>query len=336
MLGQALATLANGHSLDRELCQGSVEQIMDGRADPARIAAFLMGLRVKGETVDELEGCARAMANRAVTIPVNRRPLVDTCGTGGDGASTFNISTAAALVVAGAGAAVAKHGNRSVSSKCGSADVMEALGLELLDDPEVVGRSVDETGFGFLFAPHFHPAMKTVAPIRRSLGLRTVFNLLGPVSNPAGAQHQVIGVFSPHWVEPLAEVCSRLGLSSCIVVHGSGGLDEFSLAGPSHAVYWDGQELRPFDFELSELGLEEVPVSELGGRDAAENARIISGVLTGHLGPARDVVLLNAAAALIVSGLAEDWKSGWEQAAAAVDSGSALKTLENAVEFSRA
>lgn len=332
-LREALKELARGQSLSCQTCQLAVREIMAGEVDPVLIAAFLMGLRVKGETVDELEGCALEMRQRSVEIRVQRRPLVDTCGTGGDGASTFNISTASALVVAGAGVAVAKHGNRSVSSKCGSADVLEALGFSLVSDPATVAASVDEVGFGFLFAPHFHPAMKFVGPTRKALGLRTVFNLLGPLSNPAGALHQVIGVFSPEWVEPVAHLASRLGLKSCLVVHGAGGLDEFSLAGENRVAWMRDGQVETFSFDPSEAGFPRSSLQALAGGGPEENAAIIRGVLQGRDGPARQIVELNAAAALLAVGTCSDWKEAALKARQAITSGAALEVLERARSF---
>ncbi|MGE0493624.1 MAG: anthranilate phosphoribosyltransferase [Vulcanimicrobiota bacterium] len=332
-LQEAVRSLSLGCNLTTEASRQAVEEIMAGGAEPGLVGAFLMGLRVKGETVDELEGAALALRGHQVALQVRRRPLVDTCGTGGDGASTFNISTVAALVVAAAGGVVAKHGNRSVSSKCGSADLLEALGVGLVSDPLRVASCVDEVGFGFLFAPHFHPAMRHVAVVRRSLGIRTVFNLLGPLSNPAGAEAQVIGVFSPEWVRPVAELAQRLGIKSCLVVHGHGGLDEFSPSGPSRVARLRQGAIQEFELHPAELALELAPLEALAGGGPAENATIARAILAGEAGPRADTVALNAAAALVAADLAEDFTAGLALARQALASGAAAGVLERLVAY---
>lgn len=332
-LAHALKRLAAGVSLTSDEAAAALGVIMEGGASEARIGAFLMGLRVKGETPAEILGCARAMRAHGVRITPARDPLIDTCGTGGDGAHTINISTLSALVAAAAGTAVAKHGNRSVSSRCGSADVLEALGVRLIEDPGVVQRCVEELGFGFMFAPHFHPAMRHVAPVRRSLGLRTVFNLLGPLTNPAGARSQVIGVFHEAWCRPLAEAAGHLGVQRCLVVHGHGGLDELSLSGPTSGVFQDRGTLREITVTPESLGLTPAPLSTLAGGDAARNAEIGVQILQGQAGPPADAVILNAAAALWVGGAAEDLREGVALAARALGSGAALGLLEDLRRF---
>ncbi len=334
-LSDSVKALSERRSLTTEQCRLSVLEMMSGSAEPALVAAFLMGLRVKGETGDELLGCALALRHQSVPLSISRRPLVDTCGTGGDGASTFNISTLAALVVAAAGAVVAKHGNRSVSSRCGSADLLEALGVPLLSSPDAVSRCVDELGFGFLFAPHFHPAMRHVASVRKALGMRTVFNLMGPLSNPAGAQAQVIGVFSTEWVRPVAELARALEIENCMVVHGAGGLDELSLAGPSQVAWLRGGAIEEMTVTPESVGLSSAPLEDLAGGGPEENAAIARQILSGTAGPPSDIVIFNAAAALVVAGLTGDLTSGVEKARQALVSGAARRLLERVVKFGR-
>lgn len=327
-------TLAREH-LSADEAGAVMEQIMSGEATPAQIGAYLAALRAKGETVAEIVGFARAMRRHATPVCPTRRPLVDTCGTGGDRANTFNISTTAALVVAGAGVAVAKHGNRSVSSRCGSADVLGALGVKLDLGPEALARCIDEVGFGFLFAPMLHPAMKHAIGPRREMGVRTVFNILGPLTNPAGASVQLMGVYERSLLLPLANVLGELGAEAAYVVHGADGLDELSTTGSNHVAHLrDGQasylELDPTEYGLSRVGLE-----ALRGGDAAENARIIREILGGARGPQRDVVLLNAGLALVAAKVATDLHEGIARAAEAIDSGRAREVLERLVRFTQ-
>lgn len=332
-LREAIRRLADGEDLEADLTRLAVLEMMEGQASEAQMAAFLMGLRVKGESQAELLGCVQAMREAGRSINPSRRPLLDTCGTGGDGASTFNISTTVALVVAGAGATVAKHGNRSVSSRSGSADVLEALGIPLLQEPEQVERCIDQVGIGFLFAPYFHPAIGRVNPVRRGLGVRTVFNLLGPLSNPARAEHQLIGVFAERWCAPVARVAGQLGVQSCLVVHGPNGLDELGLEGPSWLVRLHRGLVDELRIDPTELGLRPAPAEALQGGEPAENAAITRAILAGERGPRRDVVLLNAAAALWAGQLAEDLPEGLEQARRAIDSGQARERLEGLARF---
>jgi anthranilate phosphoribosyltransferase len=313
-----------------------MDEIMRGEATPAQIGGFLIALRAKGETPDEITGCAEAMRDHVLAVRPRRDDLVDTAGTGGDGAHTINISTAAALVAAAAGAAVAKHGNRAVSSACGSADVLEALGFTLELEPQRIAKSIDELGFGFLFAPSHHPAMRHAAAVRKELATRTVFNVLGPLTNPAGARAQVIGVYSPELVRTIAEVLARLGTSRAYVVHGGGGIDELSPVGPNLvAEVIDGQVLeRRLDPE-AELGIPRCSVDELRGGSPAENAEAIRDVFAGKNGGRRDAILLNAAGAIAAGGHAADLREGLEVARRTIDSGAAGERLELLVAFSR-
>ena len=327
-------TLAREH-LSADEAEAVMARIMSGEATPAQIGAYLAALRAKGETVAEIVGFARAMRQHATPVRPTRRPLVDTCGTGGDRANTFNISTTAALVVAGAGVAVAKHGNRSVSSRCGSADVLGALGVKLDLGPEAIARCIDEVGFGFLFAPMLHPAMKHAIGPRREMGVRTVFNILGPLTNPAGASVQLMGVYEPSLLLPLANVLAELGAEAAYVVHGADGLDELSTTGLNRvACLQDGriscQELDPAGY-----GLERASLEALRGGDAAENARITREILSGARGPRRDVVLLNAGLALVAAKVAADLSEGIARAAEAIDSGRAARVLDELIRFTQ-
>lgn len=329
----AIERVLRGEHLSSEEAEQVMGIIMAGQATPAQIGAFLAGLRAKGETIAEIAGFARAMRGCAMRVHPQRRPLIDTCGTGGDGADTFNISTTAALVVAGAGVAVAKHGNRSVSSRCGSADVLKALGVNLELSPEAVARCIDEVGFGFLFAPLLHPAMKHAIGPRREMGVRTVFNILGPLTNPAGASLQIIGVYAPELVEVIAHVLRELGASAAYVVHNSQGMDELCTAGTNFIACLQNGMVRTYEIPGETLGLMPAPIEALRGGDPEENARITRAVLAGERGPRRDVVLLNAGAALHVAGAARDLKEGIAIAAESIDTGRAMKVLEHLVRF---
>jgi anthranilate phosphoribosyltransferase len=335
MIREAIARLLDRHDLSRDEARAVMDEIMRGEATPAQIGGFLVALRAKGETVAEIAGCAEAMRDHVLPVRPERTDLVDTAGTGGDGARTLNISTAAAFVAAAAGAAVAKHGNRAVSSACGSADVMEALGFELEQPPARIARSIDLHGFGFMFAPMHHPAMKHAAPVRRELGARTVFNLLGPLTNPAGARAQVVGVFSPVLARTVADVLSLLGTSRAFVVHGAGGVDELSPSGPNLAFDVSGDGVSELVVDPVDLGIERCLPDELSGGDPTANADAIRRVLAGEGGGRRDAILLNGAAALVVAGLAADLREGLELARDAVDSGAAAERLERAAAFSR-
>lgn len=323
------ALLSGTHLTEGEAAE-AMGAIMDGNATPAQIGAFLTALRIKGESVEEITGFARAMRARSVRVPTHRRPLVDTCGTGGDEIKTFNISTAAAFVVAAAGVAVAKHGNRSVTSKCGSADVLEALGARIDLTPEAVGRCIDEVGIGFLFARNHHPAMRHAAPIRAELGIRTVFNALGPLTNPAGATRQVVGVYEPTLCELLARVLVNLGAEHVLVMHGMAGLDEIATFGETKIAEIRGENATVRTITAKTLGLAESTPDAVGpGADSLENALMLRAVLDGSdTGPRRDIVLANAASALYVAGMASTLESGVEMARALISGGAAKSRLD--------
>jgi len=325
-----------GH-LREEEAEAIMHQIMTGGATEAQIGAYLMGLRMKGETQAEIIGSARAMRRNAVRVPVSADgDLLDTCGTGGDKSGTFNISTTVAFVAAGAGLRIAKHGNRASTSKCGSADVLAELGVNLDLTPQQVGQCVDEIRIGFLFAPKLHPAMKHAIGPRRQLGVRTIFNILGPLTNPAGAQRQLMGVFAPDLTEFLANVLGALGAKKALVVCGYGNLDELTTTGPNQVSTFENgavrtEEISPFDY-----GLQPAHISDLQGGDAPENARILRGVLSGTVdGAKREVVLLNAGGALLAGGLVDDLAAGIDRAAQVLDSGAALAKLDALIAYSQ-
>jgi len=323
----ALARLAVGELLERDESRAVMDVLLAGDATPAQIGAFLMGLRQRGESVDEITGFVEGMRAASVTISPDRDGLLDLCGTGGDGSGTFNISTTAALVVAAAGVPVAKHGNRSASSQCGSADVLEALGIAIDLAPDRVTRSIEELGFGFLFAPQHHPAMRHVGPTRKELRLRTVFNILGPMCNPAGVRHQLVGVFDDDLRATVCSVLGNLGSECVWAVHGEGGLDEVSIAGLTRVTSVDAGGVLDFEILPEDAGLERSPLESLKGGDAAANATIVERILAGDGGPHRDAVLLNAAAALEAHGTAESLAEGAARAAEAIDSGLATELL---------
>ena len=335
MIQDALTDLLDGRSLDRGRSRAVMDEIMRGEATPAQIAGFLIALRVKGETAEEIAGCAEAMRAHVLPVRARRDDLVDTAGTGGDGARTLNISTAAALVAAAAGAAVAKHGNRAVSSASGSADVLEALGFRLEQPPERIAASIDELGFGFMFAPTHHPAMRHAAGVRRELATRTVFNVLGPLTNPAGARAQVVGVYSAGLVRTIADVLAQLGARRAFVVHGAGGLDELSPAGPN--LVCEVREGRVVERTVDplELGVARCAPEALRGGSAEDNAAAIRAVLGGANGGRRDAILLNAAGAIAAGGHAEDLREGLELARQAVESGEARDRLDALVAYSQ-
>lgn len=334
-LPEAIARALNLEHLTAPEAEAVMTSIMSGGATPAQIGAYLAALRVKGETVAEITGFARAMRRRVTPVHPARRPLVDTCGTGGDGAHTFNVSTTAALVVAGAGVAVAKHGNRSVSSRCGSADVLQALGVRLDLPPERVAGCIDSIGFGFLFAPELHPAMRHAIGPRREIKVRTVFNLLGPLTNPAGASVQLMGVYDAAWVEPLAHVLNELGAQEAFVVNSSDGLDELSAAGPNRVAHVAHGRVSCMTIDAADYGLPRIPARAIAGDDAQENARITRAVLAGERSPYRDVAVLNAGMALVAAGAADELRAGMALAAESIDRGSAARVLEQLVAFTR-
>lgn len=327
MFQTALQKVVDGVSLSVEEAQMAMQEIMEGRATDAQIGAYLTALRMKGETVAEIAGSARAMRSAATRVTSCRLRLVDTCGTGGDGSGSFNISTAAAFVVAGAGQPVAKHGNRGVSSRSGSADVLEALGISLDLEASQIGRCIDEVGIGFLYAPRLHTAMRHVARARKELGMRTIFNLLGPLTNPAGAKLQLVGVYHPSLVEPVAQVLSLLGTEHALVVHGD-GFDELTTTGQNIVAEVTSHGVRVHCIDARDFGLARVKREELAGGGPDENAEIIRTVLAGKKGPQRDVVVLNAGAALFLSGAASSLSEAIRLAEEAIDSGRAAAKLE--------
>jgi anthranilate phosphoribosyltransferase len=331
---EAIRLLAERRDLSRAQAEAAFVDLLEGKAGEPQIAAFLMGLRSKGETVEELVGCATAMRRHAVQIRSRHAALIDTCGTGGDGRSTANISTLSALVVAGAGAAVAKHGNRSVSSQCGSADLLEALGVQVDLEPDEVRRCLDETGIGFLFAPRFHPAMRHAVPVRRALGVRTILNLLGPLSNPAGATLQMVGVFDPSWLRTFAEVLREIGVQGALVVHG-GGMDELDPLGPSQVVELRGGQIREYTLDPGRAGISGTVAGDLRVSGVEESARVARAVLEGGGGLVLEAVALNAGAALSLAGLAEDVRAGVALARRLLREGAARAALERLARASR-
>jgi anthranilate phosphoribosyltransferase len=329
-----LGPLSVGEDITEEQARAAMGEIMSGAADPAQIAAFAVALRAKGETVDEMTGLVRAMYAAAITVDVGV-PVVDTAGTGGDGSGSFNISTAAALVAAGVGARVAKHGNRAASSRTGSADVLEALGVRIDLEPDETARLVREVGFGFFFAPRYHPAMRFAAPVRSVLGIPTVFNFLGPLANPARATRQSIGVSDRRMAETMIGVLHRLGSERAFVFHGEDGLDELTTTGMSFILRLRDGEVTHAEFTPEDFGVPRAVRRDLAGGDPASNARIIREILAGVTGPRRDVTLVNAAPAIVAAGLAEGFAEAMEMAATAVDSGAAQRVLDAVVEASR-
>jgi anthranilate phosphoribosyltransferase len=323
-----LQKLFKSQNLTREEAEAATALIMQGRVSVEETAGFLGALAGKGETVDEIVGCASTLRAHALALQPKRQDLIDVCGTGGDGAETFNVSTCNALVLAAAGLGVCKHGNRAVSSRCGSADVLEALGVTIELPPDRAAAAIDACGFAFLFAPHYHPAMKHVGPVRRALGVRTVFNLLGPLANPAPVKQQVLGVFDPDLVPMMAEALQKLGTEAALVVCGEGGLDELSLSGPSRVSQLKKGRMEHFSISPEDFGLSRAPLEALKGGDKETNARIVEAILHGERSPRRDIVVMNAGAALVISGHAASWREGAQQIAAVIDSGRALQTLE--------
>jgi anthranilate phosphoribosyltransferase len=335
VIQDVLARLLDGRDMTRDEARAVMNEIMAGEATPAQIGGFLVALRLKGETADEIAGCAEGMRDHVVPVRPASDDLVDTAGTGGDGGKTFNISTAAALVAAAAGAHVAKHGNRSISSQTGSADVLEALGFSLDLPPERIAQSIDELGFGFMFAPTHHPAMRHAAPVRRELAARTVFNVLGPLTNPAGARAQVVGVYSPTLVRTIADVLARLGARRAFVVHGAFGIDELSPAGPNLVGEVVDGSVSEREIDPLDLGIPRCDPDELRGGTPEENAAAIRDVFRGAGGGRRSAILLNAAGAIAAGGHAEDLREGLGLATAALDSGAAADRLEQLAAFTQ-
>lgn len=332
---EAIARTIEGRNLTAVEAETTMEIIMSGEATDTQIAGLLVALRTKGETVDEIAGFARAMQKKSIYVVTEEKTLIDVCGTGGDARGTFNISTTVAFVAAGAGLAVAKHGNRSVSSRCGSADVLEALGVHLDLNADEVGRCIDEIGIGFLYAPNLHPAMKHAVGPRREMGIRTVFNVLGPLTNPARAQVQLLGVYDPSLTERMAEVLRSLDCRSAFVVHGGGGLDELSTLGSNRVSRLADGRVESYDLDPTSFGLATAQLSDLEGGDATENAQILRDVLSGQTGPKRDIVLLNAAAILVAAERVEDLQEGLLLAAEIIDSSAAIERLDALISMTR-
>lgn len=333
MIQSAIARAVAREDLARDLARASMEQILAGEATPAQIGALAVALRLKGETPDEIAGMAEAMRMRVPPLRTRRSPLLDTCGTGGDNAGTFNISTTVAIVTASCGVAIAKHGNRAVSSRTGSADVLESLGVRIDLTPESAGRSLDLLGITFLFAPNYHSALRHAAGPRREIGVRTVFNLLGPLTNPAGATRQLLGVYSDALVPTVAHVLRQLGSDRAMVVHGHDGMDEFSVFAKSHVAELANGDIREYEVDPADFGLAHTDRGNVAGGGASENADRIRAVLGGEPGAARDIVVLNSAASLVVAGAARDIAEGVSMAARAIDSGSARDKLAELANF---
>lgn len=330
-----IGKVATGSTLTREEAAHAFDKMMSGEATPAQMGAFLMALRLRGETVEEITGAVSTMRAKMLTV-VAPKDAIDVVGTGGDASGSYNISTCAAFIVAGAGVPVAKHGNRALSSKSGAADVLAALGVKIELEPAAISRCIREAGIGFMFAPSHHPAMKHVGPTRVELGTRTIFNLLGPLSNPAGVKRQIVGVFARPWIEPLATVLGALGSERAIVVHGSDGLDEITTSGPTFVAELSDGKVKTYEIKPEDVGLKRAKPEELRGGGAMHNAEALRGVLAAKSGAFRDVALLNAAAALLVADKAKSLKEGLELAAKSVDTGAARKRLDRLVEISNA
>ena len=334
MIQDAIQLLVDEESLTADQATAAMNEIMTGEATPAQVGSFLTALRLKGETVDEISGMARVMREKSLHVSVDGL-VVDTCGTGGDGSGSFNISTTAAFVVAGAGVAVAKHGNRAMSGSTGSADVLEALGVKIALSPESVSRCLNEAGFGFMFAQGYHPSMRFVAGPRREIGIRTVFNILGPLTNPAGADRQVIGIADPSMADRMANVLGQLGSRKALVVHGSDGMDEITITGPSTVWQLENGEVTEFELTPGDLGVSISSADSIRATSAGHSARIARSVLSGERGPTRDVVLLNAAAALFAAGKAASLDIGMQLASRSIDSGDAEAKLNAVIELSQ-
>lgn len=335
MFTEGLKEIIAGNDLSEEHMSQMITQILSGQISPAQIGAFMGALSTKGETFEELTGAAKAMRRKAKRVQTTSDVVLDTCGTGGDGANTFNISTTTALVVAACGVTVAKHGNRSVSSQCGSADLLEALGVNLNLEPESVEEGLREIKIGFLFAPLYHGAMKFAAAARKEVGIRSVFNMLGPLTNPAGANCQLLGVYAPELTEIFAQALQSMGCRRAFVVHGHDGLDEISVSAPTRISELNDGRIKTYDFSPEPFLSEDASLADLSGGSPAENAILTRNILNGDKGPGRDVVLLNAAAALVAAGQAEGFRDGFDQAAKAVDSGAAKAKLRQLIEFSQ-
>ena len=334
MIRESINTVVSGQSLTMEEASSVMREIMEGEATPAQLGAFLTALALKGETTQEIAGMARVMREMALRVDVDGE-LVDTVGTGGDGKNTFNISTATAFIAAGAGLKVAKHGNRAASGSCGSADVLEALGVQIELSPEAVARCINEVGVGFMFAPAFHPAMRHAGPMRREIGIRTVFNILGPLTNPAGAQTQLLGVAFPELGGIMAEVLGLLGSHHAMIVHGAGGLDEISLSGDTSVWEVRGGQVEEWTLRVEDTGLPKTPIEAIRGGTKEENAATMRRLFQGEQGPVRNMVLLNSAGVLMVGDKTETIRHGVEMSAGIIDSGAALAKLDQMVEVTQ-
>ena len=334
MIENKLKKVVRNEDLSFSEMEEVMNVIMEGKTTDSQLAGFLVALRMKGESIKEITAAAKVMREKAISINAGDG-LVDTCGTGGDGSGTFNISTTVAFVLAGAGLKIAKHGNRSVSSKSGSADVLESMGVNLDISPDEVEKCIEEIGIGFLYAPALHKAMKHAIGPRKELGMRSIFNVLGPLTNPANADYQILGVYDPELVKPLAEVLNNLGSKGAMVVHGSGGLDEFSISGENFVSQVTKNGVKSFTISPEDIGLKRSPVKELAGGGPEENSEIIRSVLRGKEGPHRDVVIFNAAAAFIVANMAKGWKEAVNFASEVIDSGKAEEKLDKLIEFTR-
>lgn len=337
MIKEAIKKVVDNNDLSREEASAVMGEIMTGEATPSQIACIITALRIKGETAEEITGFASRMRENAVKIHVRSEDLVDTCGTGGDVSGTFNISTVSAIVAAAAGAKVAKHGNRSVSSRCGSADILEAMGVKIDLAPERVAKCIEDVGIGFIFAPNFHPAMKYAAPSRKEIGIRTIFNILGPLTNPAGAKNQLLGVFSPKITELMALVLQNLGSREVMVVHGMDGIDEISVSAKTKISHLKEGLIKNYSIEPRNFRMKRYAKEELLGGTVNDNIRIANDIFKGtETGAKRDIVLLNTAAALVVGQVAKDMNDGMNRAKEAIDSGKAFKKLEELIKFSNA
>ena len=335
MIRESIAKLAEGQKLSREEAHSTMLEIMSGEATPAQIASYITALRIRGESPEIIAGSAAAMREKFTAIRAPIEIVVDTCGTGGDGAHTFNISTCSALVAAGAGVTVAKHGNRSVSSKCGSADVLTALGVKVDATPEIMADCLKSIGIAFLFAPVLHPAMKHAIGPRREIGIRTIFNILGPLSNPAGAKHGVLGVYDRNLALTLAKAAATLGAKRLFVVHGLDGLDEITTTAPTHVAEVKDGVVTTYEIKPDDFGIPTASRKDLAGGEASENAEFIRKILSGEKGPRRNIVLLNAAAAIVAGGKAKDFKEGIAIAAKSIDSSAAKQKLEKLIELTQ-
>lgn len=334
MIKESIKKVVEKLDLTREEAHSTMLSIMNGETTPAQIASFITALRMKGETIDEITGCAFAMREKSVHIKVIRKTLVDTCGTGGDGGKTFNISTASALVVAGCELTVAKHGNKAVSSECGSADVLEALGVNIKIEPHKVEQCINMVGIGFMFAPSFHSAMKHAVLPRKEIGIRTVFNILGPLTNPAGASAQVVGVYNEDLTEKLCGVLNNLGVHHAFVVHGEDGLDEVSICANTKISELKDREITTYSFNPEDFGIPKVHLSQISGGSREKNKEIIKSILNGKKGPQRNITILNSAFALVAGDMAKDIKHGIKLAEESIDSGNAKRKLEELIKFS--